>query len=81
MGYSFHIRNVPEGVVNRLKQMAEQHHRSVNAEIVAMLKLHYADEYSASQLAILERIRRRKADYPPSDPAETSQMIHEDRRR
>ena len=33
------------------------------------------------QLAILHRIRRRTANYPPSDPKETLEMIREDRER
>jgi len=78
---SLHIRNVPDGVVNRVKQIAAQHHRSINAEIVSILELHFAGDDSTTQLAIVERIRQRKVGYPPSNPAETNEMIYEDRQR
>ncbi len=81
MGHRLHIRNVPDGVVNRIKQIAAQHHRSVNAEIISILESYYAGDDSATQLAIVERIRRRKAGYPPSNTNETNEMIREDRRR
>ena len=81
MGQSLHIRNVPDEVVERVKRVAVQHRRSINAEVVSVLELHYAGDDSATQLAIVDRIRRRKADYPPSNPAETTGMIREDRQR
>jgi len=81
MGQSLHIRNVPDGVVERVKRTAVQNRRSINSEIVSMLELHYASDDSATQLAIIDRIRRRTAGYPPSDPKETLEMIREDRER
>ena len=81
MGESMHIRNVPESVVERVKQAAVHNHRSINSEVIAMLELHYAGDDSASQLAIFDRIRRRKAGYPPSNSEETEEMIREDRER
>ena len=81
MGENLHIRNVPKSVVERVKQAAAHNHRSMNSEIIAMLELHYASDDSATQLAILDRIRERKAEYPLSDPSETVAMIREDRQR
>jgi plasmid stability protein len=81
MGQRLHIRNVPDGVVERVKRTAIQHRRSINSEIVSTLELHYASDDSATQLAIVDRIRRRKAEYPASSPTETLEIIREDRER
>jgi plasmid stability protein len=81
MSQSLHIRNVPDEVVERVRQAAVQNRRSVNAEIVFMLEMHYAGDDPVTQTAIIERIRRRKVGYPISDAAETHSMIHEDRSR
>lgn len=54
MGRSLHIRNVPDGVVERVKRAAIQNRRSINSEIVSTLELHYASDDSATQLAIID---------------------------
>ena len=32
------IKNIPEDLYNKLKQAAEQHHRSINSEVIICLK-------------------------------------------
>jgi len=81
MGQSLYIRNIPDGVVARVKREAKQNRRSINSEIVSTLALHYTSDDCTTQSTIVDRIRRRKAGYPPSNSDETGTMIREDRQR
>jgi antitoxin FitA len=72
------VRGLDDAVIERLKQRAELHHRSLEAELRDILEQvsHQLDVAAARDLA--DRIRRKLEGRPHSDSAE---MIREDRER
>ena len=66
------IKNVPEEVVDRLRERARSHHRSLQGELMSLLEEHVRSErLSVEQLA--RRGRARNLD----SPSETVQIIRE----
>lgn len=71
------IRNVPEGVHERLKQRAAQHHRSLNSELLTIL-----EEAAGSSLDRKRQIHEEISENPtqgnlPSDPQTVKQKYRE----
>jgi plasmid stability protein len=72
------IRGLEDAAIERLKKRAERHHRSLEAELRAILDQasHQVDLTTARELA--DQIRRKLEGRPHSDSAD---LIREDRDR
>ncbi len=78
---TLHVRNVPESIYDRLRQRAQEHNRSLSAEVVLLLDYALA-ETAVSQADILDRIRRRRFFNPASVNApDSTALLREDRER
>ena len=54
------VKNIPEGIYERLKEAAETNHRSLNSEIIARLEAQVLPRRTASeQLAAIRATRSR----------------------
>ena len=78
-----HVRNVPEETYRRLQRVAEQHNRSLSAEVVQLLESALSDEERrVSQLELLERARQLRYTFPTEQHVpEAWELIREDRDR
>ena len=72
------IRGLDDEVIERLKQRAESHHRSLEAEFREILENVSRQVDMATARDLADRIRRRLEGGPHSDSAE---LIREDRDR
>ena len=68
------IKNVPEEVVDRLKQRAKTHHRSLQGELLSLLEAGAGPR----KLTVWE-LYQRVQDLDFSTPSESTQIIREDR--
>jgi plasmid stability protein len=76
-----HVRNVPEELHSRLKESAEAQHRSLSAEVIALLEWALAGTERSSRAA-LRSIRRRRFYSPAAAGApDSTQLLREDRSR
>jgi plasmid stability protein len=69
------IKNVPEDVVERLKARAARDHRSLQGELLHIVKSAAAEPIGVDAYAILAAVRRSGL----SSPSESVRMIREDR--
>ena len=69
------IKNVPEDVVERLKARAARDHRSLQGELLHIVKSAAAEPVGIDAYAILAAVKRLGL----SSPSESVQMIREDR--
>ncbi len=69
------IKNVPEDIVAKLRERAALEHRSLQGELLMIVKLAAAETRGADAYAVLEAVRRSGL----SSPSESVQMIREDR--
>ena len=58
MSVNLSIKNAPDQVVERLRQRAERHHRSLQGELMAIIEDAVRDERPATPAAILAEVRR-----------------------
>lgn len=58
---TLHVRNVPDGLYERLRQRALAENRSLSAEVVTLLEL-ATERRPETEVALFDRIRRRRAD-------------------
>jgi plasmid stability protein len=72
------IRELDDAVIERLKQRAQSHHRSLEAELREILENVSRQVDMATARDLADRIRRRLEGSPHSDSAE---LIREDRDR
>lgn len=76
---TLHVRNVPESIYDRLRHRAQEHNRSLSAEVVLLLDYALA-ETAVSQANILDRIRRRRFFNPASVNApDSTTLLREER--
>jgi plasmid stability protein len=76
-----HVRNIPDGLYERLKQRAEVQRRSLSAEIITLLEW-AVEEAERSAETPLASIRRRRFFAPASVGApDSTTLLHEDRER
>ena len=76
MSASLSIKDVPDGIVRALRARAEANHRSMQGELMSILEAAVAPRpFQAMEL--LRRVRARGL----STPADSVQMIREDRDR
>ena len=78
---TLHVRNIPDGLHERLRDLAERENRSLSAEVVSLLDAAVRQhEARARSGAILRRARRRRIKLPPGSPT-AEELIREDRER
>jgi len=78
-----HVYDVPESLYCRLQQHAAMHHRSLNADIVALLEQALANEVLLDQTEILMRMRCNRRSFRPADVGapDSFLLLREDRER
>jgi plasmid stability protein len=69
------IKNAPEAVVQRLRQRAERHHRSLQGELLAIIEAAAAEGQPATPAEVLAEVRRLGL----RTPSEAVAMIRADR--
>jgi hypothetical protein len=75
-----HIRNVPDDLYERIRERAAIEHRSLSAEVLALLEEHFPPRPPVREL--LESIERRARLYPlPPGAPDPVDLIREDRER
>jgi antitoxin FitA len=52
------IKNAPDSVVQRLRQRAERHHRSLQGELLAIIEAAAAEDQPATPAEVLAEVRR-----------------------
>ncbi|HTT82435.1 MAG TPA: Arc family DNA-binding protein [Rhizomicrobium sp.] len=77
MPVNLSIKNAPDEVVERLRQRAKRHHRSLQGEMLAILE----DATRADGRITVEELVRRNRALGISTPDEATQWIREDRDR
>jgi plasmid stability protein len=75
MPVNLSIKNAPDQVVQRLKERAERHHRSLQGELMAIIEEAVRDERPASAAAILAEVRQMGL----RTPKEAASIIRSDR--
>ena len=78
---SLMVRNIPEELYVKFKRLADQEHRSLNAEMIAVMdRVTREDEIQRQRLIAWESITRRLEEKQPLG-CDVVQMIREDRER
>ncbi len=75
MGVSLSIKNVPDDWVERLRERADRHHRSLQGELMSILELTLEPDKRRTVEELLEEIRKQGF----STPSEAAAMIRADR--
>ena len=58
MPVNLSIKSAPDAVVQRLRERASRHHRSLQGELMAIIEAAVADETATSPLELLSEVRR-----------------------
>jgi plasmid stability protein len=58
MPINLSIKNAPDHVVQRLRERAERHHRSLQGELMAILEAAVREDRAATPADILAEVRR-----------------------
>lgn len=74
MAVNLSIKNVPDTLVERLRERALRHHRSLQGELVSIL-----EEVLASRRLTIEEVHRRVSDTGLLTGGEAVDMVREDR--
>ncbi len=69
------IENAPDDVVQRLRERAGRHHRSLQSEVLAIIEAAVGEERSATPAAILAEVRRLGL----NTPSEAAALVRTDR--
>lgn len=69
------IKNAPEHVVQRLRQRAERHHRSLQGELMAIIEAAAREDQAATPAEVLAEVRRLGL----RTPGEAADLIRADR--
>ena len=76
-----HVRNVPEGLYERLKERADAERRSLSAEVVTLLEW-AIEEAERGPATTLDAVRRRRSSRPSEAGApDSTSLLREDRGR
>ncbi len=75
MPINLSIKNAPDDLVQRLRERAERHHRSLQGELMAIIESAVLDERSAKPADILVEVRKLGL----STPSEATAIIRSDR--
>lgn len=77
MPVNLSIKNAPDEVVQRLRQRAERHHRSLQGELLAIIEEAVKEERGLSPRELLAEVRRLEL----RTPTEAAAIIRADRDR
>ena len=79
---SITIRDIPDELFERFKEIAKEDRRSVNAEVIEILDqtVQYRN-LRAQRLRALDELAMIRASQPPSKEEDTLAMLREDRQR
>ena len=77
MPINLSIKNAPDEVVQRLRQRAERHHRSLQGELLAIIEEAVRPDRALSPAELLVEVRRLGLRTPP----ESAAIIRTDRDR
>jgi antitoxin FitA len=77
MPVNLSIKNAPDDVVERLRQRAERHHRSLQGELLAIIEAAAREDQPATAADILAEVRRLGL----QTPSEAAALIRSDRDR
>jgi plasmid stability protein len=69
------IKNAPDDIVQRLKQRAERHHRSLQGELLAIIEAAAQEDQPATPGEVLAEVRRLGL----RTPSEAAALIRADR--
>ncbi len=75
MTVNLSIKNVPDGVVQRLRERAERHHRSLQGELLAIIEAAVQEDGPAAAAEVLAEVRRLGVRMP----SEAAALIRADR--
>lgn len=75
MPVTLSIKNVPDDIAARLKARAKRNHRSLQGELMDIMKDAAGDNHKLSLLEVLERVRAMGI----STPSESADIIRRDR--
>ena len=75
MPINLSIKNAPDHVVQRLRERAERHHRSLQGELLAIVEAAVLDSHPATPADILAEVRRLGV----RTPREAAALIRADR--
>ena len=75
MPINLSIKNAPDDVVQRLRERAERHHRSLQGELMAICEAAVRDDRSATPAEILAEVRQLKL----RTPSEAAAIVRADR--
>ena len=79
---SITIRDIPDDLLERFKEIAKEDQRSINAEVIEILDQTVQHRnLKAQRLRALEDLARIRASQPPSKEEATLAMLREDRQR
>ena len=77
MPVTLSIKNAPDMVVQRLRERARRHHRSLQGELLAIIEAAVTTDQRADASALLAEIRQ----IGVSTPSESASIIRTDRDR
>ena len=73
-----HVRNVPQGLYDRIRELAESENHSISGEVIALLELALQDrERRLHQRKVLSAIKRRRFS-PAAGTPESVELLDED---
>ena len=75
MPVNLSIKNAPDGVVQRLRERAERHHRSLQGELMAIIEAAVREGRPATPAEVLAEVRRREL----RTPSEAASIVRADR--
>lgn len=75
MPVNLSIKNAPDDVVQRLRERAERHHRSLQGELMAIIEAASRESHFSSPADVLAEVRRLGL----HTPSETAAMVRADR--
>ena len=75
MPVNLSIKNAPEDVVQRLRERAERHHRSLQGELLAIIEAAAREHHPATPAEVLAEVRRLGL----RTPSEATAVIRADR--
>ncbi|MHB9025880.1 MAG: FitA-like ribbon-helix-helix domain-containing protein [Armatimonadota bacterium] len=79
---SFTVRNIPEQLYQRFKQLAERNHLSLSDQVkMAIERLVQQDDIRVQQAEVLEQVRRHRGTFCPTDVGapDSVELLREDR--
>jgi plasmid stability protein len=75
MPVNLSIKNAPDGVVQRLRRRAQQHHRSLQGELLAIIEAASREDHPVGAIEVLNEVRQLGL----RTPSEAAALIRADR--